>query len=154
MRRGSKSIGRSHPGPFLADAVWEATDQDHNGSISPAEAQAWVSPFLSGLSVSLDGRSFESTPGANHPLAGDCGCPARRRRLRLKSIWSFAWPAKLTGAHSLKIHNSHLESNSLNWFALTGGQGLSFDQPRKTTACWISSFIFRDVSPGGAQRQP
>ena len=44
------------PGPFLADGAWAAADHDHNGAISQDEAKAWVAPFLSELTVELDGR--------------------------------------------------------------------------------------------------
>ena len=46
----------------------------------------------------------------------------------------------------LKIHNSHLESNSLNWFALTGEQGLSFDQPSQNNGLLDITIHFPDVS--------
>lgn len=140
------------PGPFLADAVWQATDQDQNGSISASEAQAWVSPFLSGLSISLDGR-----PLGRYQLQ-NIHWPATVDTLRagedsIEINLNFEWPAKLAGGHSFEIHNSHLESNSLNWFALTGGQGLSFGQPAQNNGHLDTTIHFPDVSgspPGNA----
>jgi len=60
---------------------------------------------------------------------------------------SFNWPAKPIGGHSLKIHNSYLEANSLNWFALTSEQGSSFDQPSQSNGLLDTSVHFLDV-PG------
>src|SRR5262249_49603473 len=43
------------PGPVLADTVWAAADQNHDNRIDSQEAQAWVLPFFSELSVTVDG---------------------------------------------------------------------------------------------------
>ena len=95
------------PGPFLADAVWQATDQDKNGSISPSEAQAWVSPFLSGLSISLDGRPLDQHQVQSiHWPANVDALRAGDDSIEIGMV--FNWPAKLAGGHSLKIHNSYL----------------------------------------------
>jgi nickel/cobalt exporter len=119
------------PGPFLADAVWEATDQDQNGSISPAEAKAWVSPFLSELSIVLDGQTLSQYQVQNihWPATVDV---LRAGEDSIEVVLLIKWPSELTGRHSLKIHNSHLEANSLNWFALTSEQGLSINQPAQS----------------------
>src|SRR5512146_443373 len=42
------------PGPFLADVAWASADTNHDGLISDDEARAWVAPFVSGLTISLD----------------------------------------------------------------------------------------------------
>src|SRR5258708_23210612 len=116
------------PGPVLAGAVGGAADQDQNGAISPQEAQAWVSPFLSDLAVMLDGQSL-----APHQLQS-IHWPAAVESLRngqdaVEVSLLIPWPAGLTGRHSLQIHNQHLEANTLNWFSLTAQQGLAFDAP-------------------------
>ncbi len=41
----------------------------------------------------------------------------------------FMWPANTIGPHTLAIHSTHLEANSLNWFSVLATSGLSFDQP-------------------------
>src|SRR5512135_1220764 len=46
------------PGPFLADAAWAAADANHDSFISDDEARGWVSPFLSGLTITLDSQAL------------------------------------------------------------------------------------------------
>ena len=140
------------PGPVLADAVWQTTDQDKNGSISPSEAQAWVSPFISGWSISLDGQ------GSHGYQVQSIRWPATVDALRagedsIEIVLSLPWAANLTGEHSLEIHNSHLEANSLNWFGITGEQGLSFDQPTQNNGVLDTTVHFPDARgsiPGNA----
>ncbi len=140
------------PGPVLADAVWQTTDQDKNGSISPSEAQAWVSPFISGWSISLDGQVSHGyqVQSIHWPATVDA---LRAGEDSIEIILLFKWPANLTGGHSLEIHNSHLEANSLNWFGLSGEQGLSFDQPAQNNGVLDATIHFPDASgsiPGNA----
>ena len=140
------------PGPVLADAVWQTTDQDKNGSISPSEAQAWVSPFISGWSISLDGQVSHGyqVQSIRWPATVDA---LRAGEDSIEIILLFKWPANLTGGHSLEIHNSHLEANSLNWFGLSGEQGLSFDQPAQNNGVLDTTIHFPDASgsiPGNA----
>ena len=131
------------PGPFLADAVWGATDQDQNGSISTTEAQAWVSPFLSGLSVALDGQPLGQyqVQSIHWPSSVDA---LRAGDDAIEVDLLFSWPGKLTGQYALQVHNSHLKSNSLNWFGLTGEQGFSFDQPSQSNGLLDTRLHFPD----------
>jgi ABC-type nickel/cobalt efflux system permease component RcnA/Tol biopolymer transport system component len=122
------------PGPFLADAVWAAADLDQNGAISQAEAQAWVEPFLSDLSITFDSQSIPvgATP-SGHPT-WTVRWPATVDVLRtgddaVKVKLQMDWSSNLRGRHALEIHNVHLESNSLNWFSLAAQDGWTFGQP-------------------------
>lgn len=116
------------PGPLLADAIWNAADQNQDGSVSPDEAQAWVAPFLDGLSFSFDSAPLKlnQTQEVHWPASVNI---LRTGEDSIDVSLSSTWPAGLTGKHSLEIHNSHLEANSLNWFSLTAEAGLSFDSP-------------------------
>jgi nickel/cobalt transporter (NicO) family protein len=116
------------PGPFLADAVWSAADSNHDGSIDSGEAQAWVAPFLSDLTVRLDGQP------AGRIQADSIHWPPTVDALRtgedsVEVALSLNWPSGVRAEHVLDIHNAHLESNTLNWFSLSGSDGLTFTRP-------------------------
>jgi ABC-type nickel/cobalt efflux system permease component RcnA/Tol biopolymer transport system component len=119
------------PGPFLADAAWAAADADHDALISDAEAQAWVAPFLSDLTISLDSQP------APQPHIQSVHWPATVDALRtgedaVTVTLVLGWPAGLDRRHVLDLHNAHLESNSLNWFSLAAAGGLAFSQPAQS----------------------
>src|SRR5512135_619729 len=103
------------PGPFLADAAWAAADTNHDGLISDDEARAWVSPFLSGLTITLDSQpiSFLRAGAVHWPATIDV---LRTGEDAITIELSAEWPVALTGRHVLEIHNAYLESNSLNSF--------------------------------------
>ncbi len=118
------------PGPVIADATWQAADLNHDGSISQREAATWTKPFIAGFSINIDGNPVNSIQMENvrWPASVDSlrtGQDAIEVQLLVK------WPGGLTGKHSIQINNSYLESNSLNWFSLTGEQGFSFDPPNQ-----------------------
>jgi len=137
------------PGPFLADAVWAAADTDHDGSVSSAEAQAWIAPFVSNLSVQLDGRPLPRTGsvGVHWPSTVDV---LRTAEDRVQITLRFDWPAHATGGHALQIHSAHLEANSLNWFSLTAEAGLFFDQPQQDNGLLRANVGF----PAGPGAEP
>ncbi len=116
------------PGPFLADAVWAVADTDQDGSISAGEAQAWVAPFISSLSVELDGQALAPAglQTVQWPATVDV---LRTGEGRIEIGLRFTWPANTIGPHTLVIHSAHLEANSLNWFSVLATSDLSFDQP-------------------------
>jgi hypothetical protein len=116
------------PGPLLADSVWAAADGDRNGSVSPQEAHAWVAPFLAQLSVILDGKPLDNlrVDQLHWPAAIDV---LRTGEDSIQMQLSAQWPAEPSGKRRLQIHNAYLEANSLGWFSLTAGQGVSFDTP-------------------------
>ena len=133
------------PGPFLADAVWQASDHDQNGIISTSEAQAWVAPYIAGLTISLDGKPVDpyQVQSIHWPATVDV---LRAGEDSIEISMLFNWPANLTGGHELNIHNTHLEANSLNWFAFTSEQGLSFDQPSQNNGLLDTIVHFPDAS--------
>ena len=137
------------PGPFLADAVWAAADTDQDGSVSTAEAQAWVAPFLSNLSVQLDGTPLVRTgsPGVRWPSTVDV---LRTAEDRVQITLRFDWPAGETGPHALEIHSAHLEANSLNWFSLKAEAGLFFNQPQQSNGLLRANISF----PAGPGAEP
>jgi ABC-type nickel/cobalt efflux system permease component RcnA/Tol biopolymer transport system component len=134
------------PGPFLADAVWQASDHDQNGIISSAEAQAWVAPYIAGLTISLDGKPVDSyqVQSIHWPATVDV---LRAGEDSIEISMLVNWSANLTGGHELNIHNTHLEANSLNWFAFTSKQGLTFDQPSQNNGLLNTIVHFPDA-PG------
>ncbi len=136
------------PGPLLADAIWSAADQDQNGSISPQEVQAWTAPWLSGETVLFD----------NQPIAliqrQDIHWPATVDVMRtgedsIEMHLLVQFPAGLSGKHSVVIHNSHLELNSLNWFSVASQQSMTFDQPAQNNGLLGFDIYFPDSSTTG-----
>ena len=116
------------PGPFLADAVWAAADLDQGGSISTSEAEAWLAPFVSSLSVQLDdtGLAHEGVQDVHWPASVDV---MRTAEDRIRFSLRFAWASDLSGAHTIEVHAAHLEANSLNWFSVNAGTGILFQRP-------------------------
>ena len=116
------------PGPFLADAAWAAADTNRDGLISDNEARVWVAPFVSGLTISLDTHplKFNDIETVHWPATVDV---LRTGEDAVIVKLSFDWPSTPAGRHALGIHNAYLESNSLNWFSLTGSEGAAFDRP-------------------------
>ena len=100
------------PGPLLADAIWSAADQDKDGSISTQEAQAWSAAWLSGLSVSFDNQNigYAQIQAVHWPGTVDV---MRTGEDSIEMNLSVKLTSGLSGTHTLEIHNSHLESNSL-----------------------------------------
>jgi len=119
------------PGPLLALGAWDQADQNHDGQISPQEAQAWLNPFLAQWTLALDGQS-----AGNIQVAG-IHWPASVDTLQsgtdpIEIHLAFPWPQSLSGPHSLEIHNANQEAISLNWFSLTAASGLSFSNPTQS----------------------
>ena len=133
------------PGPLLADTVWSAADQDQDGSISPSEAQAWVAPFLSGLSVSIDGQLLDSVQVQNIHWPDSVNV-LRTGEDSIEIPFSVQWPEALVGEHSVEIYNSYLEPNSINWFSLMAKDGLSFNSPAQKNGQLRLNLIFPDAS--------
>lgn len=133
------------PGPLLADAVWNAADQNQDGSISSDEAQAWVAPFLSGLTFSVDGQLLDSlqTQGIRWSASKTA---LRTGEDAIEVLFAVSWPDGLIGKHTLEIHNSYLEVNSLNWFSLTAESGMSFDSPEQDNGQLSFSLNFPERS--------
>jgi nickel/cobalt exporter len=147
-RDGIQMDWKITPGPLLADAIWSAADQDQNGSISPQEAQAWTAPWISGLTVSFDNQpmTLTQTQDIHWPAAVDVlrtGEDSIEIHLLLKL------PVGLNGRHSVVIHNSHLELNSLNWFSIAAQQSMAFDQPAQNNGILGFDIYFPDSSNAG-----
>lgn len=123
---GIQIVWKITPGPLLADSVWAAADADHNGTISPPEAQAWAAPFLAALSATINGQPLALRVDSLHwPAAIDV---FRTGEESIQMQLSAQWPAKADEERHVQIHNAHLEANSLNWFSLNG---LSFSIPQQ-----------------------
>ena len=116
------------PGPLLADAIWSAADQNQDDSISPQEVQAWTASWLSAETVLFDNQpiALTQTQDIHWPATVDV---MRTGEDSIEMHLLVQFPAGLTGKHSIVIHNSHLELNSLNWFSVASQQSMSFDQP-------------------------
>ncbi len=133
------------PGPVIADATWQAADLNHDGVISQQEAEVWTKPFIAGYSISADGDPINliQTENVRWPASVDSlrtGQDAIEIQLLVKL------PDNLTGKHAIGINNSYLESNSLNWFSLTGESGFSFDQPNQDNNKLSFNLYFPDSS--------
>jgi ABC-type nickel/cobalt efflux system permease component RcnA/Tol biopolymer transport system component len=133
------------PGPLLADTVWDAANQNLDDSISPDEAQTWVAPFLSGLSVSVDGQLLDSIQVQNIHWPENVNV-LRTGEDAIEILFAIQWPEGLVGEHSVEIHNSYLESNSINWFSLTAKEGVSFSSPAQTNGQLRLNLVFPDAS--------
>ena len=119
------------PGPMLALGVWDQADQDHDGLVSPQEAEAWLMPFLTQWSLTLDGQPVTNIQAAviHWPAKVDAlqsGSDSITIRLVVQ------WPQSLSGSHTLEIHNTNQEALSLNWFSLAAETGLSFTNPTQS----------------------
>ncbi len=133
------------PGPLLADAVWNAADQNQDGLISPEEAQAWVAPFLSGLWFTVDGQPLDTIQNQSiHWPASETVLSTGDDSIEVR--FAVQWPKGLIGKHLIEIHNTYLEANSLNWFSLTAGPGLSFDSPAQDNGQLNLDLNFLDPS--------
>ncbi len=120
------------PGPLLADAVWGAADQNQDGAVSLQEGEAWVSPFLSKMQISIDGQLLDKV------TISEIHWPAKVDVLRTGEdpidIQMLAkWPGALAGVQQVEVYPAYLESNSLYWFSITGQDGLSFAQPKQNS---------------------
>jgi nickel/cobalt exporter len=137
------------PGPLLADAIWSAADQNQDGSISSREVQAWTAPWLSGETVLFDNQpiAYTQTQDIRWPATVDV---MRTGEDSIEMHLLVKLPAGLSGKHSVVIHNSHLELNSLNWFSVTGQQGMVFDQPAQNNGLLGFDIYFSASSNAGA----
>ena len=136
------------PGPLLADAIWSAADQNQDGSISPQEVQAWTAPWLSGETVLFDNQpiAFTQTQDIHWPATVDV---MRTGEDSIEMHLLVQFPAGLSGKHSVVIHNSHLELNSLNWFSVASQQSMTFDQPAQNNGLLGFDIYFPGSSTTG-----
>ncbi|HTP02600.1 MAG TPA: sulfite exporter TauE/SafE family protein [Anaerolineales bacterium] len=116
------------PGPFLADAVWESSHSASDGSFDAQAAKAWLAPYLAGLSIMVDGWPLVGThvEKMQWPDSVDA---LRTGEAAIQISLQAGWSGRLRGTHSIEIHNSYLEGNSLNTFSLTSAVGMSFQRP-------------------------
>jgi hypothetical protein len=149
-RAGIRIDWKIAPGPVLADAIWSAADTDHNNVISPQEAQAWIAPFVSDLSVQLDGQALGAPQiqSVHWPQSVDL---LRTGEDAAEVVLSLPWPPGLSGTHALVVHSAHVEANSLDWFSLSGLDGLSFATPSQDNGLLK---VRLDFSPGSAANAP
>ncbi|HEY9152071.1 MAG TPA: sulfite exporter TauE/SafE family protein, partial [Anaerolineales bacterium] len=133
------------PGPLLADAIWSAADQNQDGVISLQEAQAWIAPWISGLTVSLDNQpvALSQTQELHWPATVDV---MRTGEDSIEMYLLAKLPAGLSGKHAIVIHNSHLEANSLNWFSVSAQQNMKFDQPAQNNGLLGFDIFFPNSS--------
>ena len=138
------------PGPLLADAIWDSADQDKDGSVSQAEAQAWAAPVLAQWGLTIDGQPVgkPSVQAVQWPASID---PFRTGEDSIRIRLFFNWPAGETGRHALDMHNSFQEANSLNWFSLSAQTPFSFDEPQQSGGELATQLAF---SSGGAAAAP
>ncbi len=136
------------PGPLLADAIWSAADQNQDGSISPQEVQAWTAPWLSGETVLFDNQpiAVTQTQDIHWPATVDV---MRTGEDSIEMHLLVKLPAGLNGKHSVVIHNSHLELNSLNWFSVASQQSMMFDQPAQNNGLIGFDIYFPNSSTTG-----
>ena len=136
------------PGPLLADAIWSAADQNQDGSISAQEVQAWTAPWLSGETVLFDNQpiAYTQTQDIHWPTTVDV---MRTGEDSIEMHLLVQLPAGLNGKHSVVIHNSHLELNSLNWFSVASQQGMTFDQPAQNNGLLGFDIYFPASSNAG-----
>ena len=136
------------PGPLLADAIWSAADQGQNSSISPQEVQVWTAPWLSGETVLFDNQpiAYTQTQDIHWPAAVDV---MRTGEDSIEMHLLVKLPAGLSGKHSVVIHNSHLELNSLNWFSVASQQSMTFDQPAQNNGLLGFDIYFPNSSTTG-----
>ena len=138
------------PGPLLADAVWGAADRNHDGAVSAQEAQAWCAPLLSQWSVTLDNRPASQLQVQEiHWPAGVDVLRTGEDGIHIKFM--VPWAGITAGAHTLELHNSFLEANSVNWFSLLTRDGLSFDRPAQDNGRLVVHVSF---PPPGAATPP
>ena len=116
------------PGPILADAVWGATHSAPDGAIDPEAAKAWTAPYISGLVITLDDRALGGVQvqSVRWPESVDA---MRTGEGAIEIRLLIGWPEKLDGKHSIELHNTYLEGNSLNTFLLTAEAAFAFQQP-------------------------
>ena len=136
------------PGPLLADAIWSASDQNQDGSISTQEVQAWTASWLSSETVLFDNQpiAYTQTQDIHWPATVDV---MRTGEDLIEMHLLVKLPAGLNGKHSVVIHNSHLELNSLNWFSVTSQQGMTFDQPTQNNGLLGFDIYFPASSNAG-----
>ncbi len=136
------------PGPLLADAIWSAADQNQDGSISSQEVQAWTAPWLSDEKVLFDNQpiALTQTQDIHWPATVDV---MRTGEDSIEMHLLVQFPAGLSGKHSVVIHNSHLELNSLNWFSVASQQSMAFDQPAQNNGLLGFDIYFPGSSPAG-----
>jgi nickel/cobalt transporter (NicO) family protein len=144
-RAGIRIDWKVAPGPVLADAIWAAADTDHNNLVSPQEAEAWMAPFVTDLSVQLDGQALGAPRLQSVHWPQSVGL-LRTGQDAAEVVLSIPWPAGLSGAHALVIHSAHVEANSLDWFSLASQDGLSFETPSQDNGLLKVSL---DFPPGG-----
>jgi len=92
------------PGAAVADNVFGGIDRDHSGTISPAEAAAYVGLVITSLTLSIDGRSCVLTlDGYSFPQLADMRNGVGIIRLRA----STKIPQSSIGPHRLAFANTY-----------------------------------------------
>ena len=136
------------PGPLLADAIWSAADQNHDGLIGPQEVQAWTAAWLSGETVLFDNQpiTFTQTRDIHWPATVDV---MRTGEDSIEMHLLAGLPAGLKGEHSIALHNSYLEANSLNWFSVSARQVVAFDRPAQNNGLLDFNVYFPGSSGAG-----
>jgi len=116
------------PGPMLASSDWDSADQDQDGQVSPQEAKAWLAPFLSQWSLTLNGQAIQDVQAKElHWPASEAALESGNDPVEVHL--AAQWPRHLHGQYTLEIHNACQEPISLNWFSVTAAQGGSFSRP-------------------------
>jgi hypothetical protein len=109
----SWSIG---PGSLIATLLWDDADLDHDGLVSPAEAQTWAEPVLAQFSADLDDRSLPWQLEAVDWPTSLVNFQVGDETIVLHSTADL--PAQLTGAAHLNLYNHYQEAISINRFEI------------------------------------
>jgi hypothetical protein len=92
------------PGVAVADSVVHDIDRDRDGSVSSAEAQAYVERVLGGLSLDVDGRPLAArVSGSTFPTVDAMRAGAGTIRIHLTA----PLPGLSAGGHHLRLRNAH-----------------------------------------------
>ena len=134
------------PGPLLADGAWNDADTDHNSMVSQQEANMWGDALFSRWNASLDDQPLNQKPleEIDWPTNLDA---FRSGQDSIHVKLTISWSGGLIGKHKLEMHNAYLEASSLNWFALTSKDGLSFDEPQQQNGL-LTTFIYFSGAAG------
>lgn len=140
---GAELVYTLSPGPLLAASTWYEADADRDNVVSDAEAAAWLAPLLADWQSGLGDQTIVWQVSA-------VSWPADIRGFELgDAVITASLRAEFSsgGVADFWFYNPYVEALSINWFYLTGQDGMTFSRPQQENGRIVLTLAFPGAEP-------
>ncbi len=117
------------PGAMIAHVVWQDADQNQDDVISTTEAWAYLQPVTAKFMIKFDGAHLDPEVQVIEWASSLSSLRSGDEPIRIQM--TAEWPASIAGQRQVTIQNQYNPENSIHWYHIQGGEGVTFDSPEQ-----------------------